>query len=236
MEIHLGRIGTEGENVRDSKLAPVRAILQWGVDNRLLDANSGERIVLAVKARAGERKRSFTDEEARVVLTAASPARDPVRRWVPWIYAYSGARLSEVCQLRFEDVYSAGGTWCIRFVAEAGELKTEGSERTIPIHPALTQPGFLAFVAQVGVGPLFANTPDRFDSRGGNGTKLLSKWVRNLGLTDTQILPRHSWRHRLKALGRRHGLAPDIVDAITGHGKRTVGDAYGDTKFQPCSG
>jgi hypothetical protein len=32
----------------------------------------------------------------------------------------------------------------------------------------------------------------------------------------------------LKTLGRRHGLAPDLVDAISGHAKRSVADAYGE--------
>ena len=221
--------GLKVKTIRDSKLAPVRAILQWGVDNRFLTANPGERISLVVKARAGERIRSFTDEEAQGILNAAARALDPVRRWVPWICAYSGARISEICQLRCEDIVQAGETWCIRFAVEAGQLKTEGSERTIPVHPALIQSGFLRFVASVGTGPLFTSlTPDRFGNRGGNGTKLLSRWVRKLGLKDTQLSPSHSWRHRLKTLGRRHGLAPDIVDSITGHGKRSVGDAYGE--------
>jgi hypothetical protein len=29
-------------------------------------------------------------------------------------------------------------------------------------------------------------------------------------------------------LGRRHGLMPDIVNAITGHHKKTVADSYGE--------
>jgi integrase len=76
---------------------------------------------------------------------------------------------------------------------------------------------------------LFADlAPDRFGSRGGTGTKILSRWIRSLGVTDKRISPNHSWRHRLKTLGRRHGLAVDIVDAMTGHGRKTVADTYGD--------
>ena len=45
---------------------------------------------------------------------------------------------------------------------------------------------------------------------------------------DPRLSPSHSWRHRLKTLGRRHGLAPDIVNAISGHGKKSVADAYGE--------
>jgi hypothetical protein len=32
----------------------------------------------------------------------------------------------------------------------------------------------------------------------------------------------------LKTLGRRYGLAVDILDAMTGHGRKTVADTYGD--------
>jgi hypothetical protein len=52
--------------------------------------------------------------------------------------------------------------------------------------------------------------------------------VRGLGLTDARISPSHSWRHRFKTLARRHGLMPDIVNALTGHHQKTVADAYGE--------
>jgi integrase len=82
------------------------------------------------------------------------------------------------------------------------------------------------FVALI---PLFAKLlPDRFGSRGGTGTKILSRWIRSLGVIDKRISPNHSWRHRLKTLGRRNGLAVDILDAMTGHGRETVADTYGE--------
>jgi len=93
----------------------------------------------------------------------------------------------------------------------------------------LIEQGFLKFVKKVGSGPLFAEIKlDRFGSRGGNGTKVLSRWVRLLGLTDPRLSPSHSWRHRFRTLGRRYGLAPDILDAITGHQRKTVADTYGE--------
>jgi hypothetical protein len=40
--------------------------------------------------------------------------------------------------------------------------------------------------------------------------------VRSLGVVDKRISPNHSWRHRIKTLGRRNALAVDILDAMTG--------------------
>jgi integrase len=182
-----------------------------------------------VKAKVAEAKRSFTDEEAATILRAAAKATDPVRRWVPWLCAYSGARLSEVCQLRAEDIRLIDEVWCMAFDPEAGSLKTRSSERAVPLHPALIESGFLTFAQNVKAGPLFASLPpDKFGKRGGNGTKVLGRWVRSLGLEDGRLSPNHSWRHRMRTLGRRYGLAPDIVDAITGHTRRTVTDSYGE--------
>jgi hypothetical protein len=56
--------GLRPKSIRDAKLAPVRAVLRWAVDNRQLPANPAERITMDVRVRAGEGQRSFTDEEA----------------------------------------------------------------------------------------------------------------------------------------------------------------------------
>ncbi|TXN82581.1 site-specific integrase [Methylobacterium sp. WL8] len=221
--------GLAAKTIRESRLAPVRAILRWGVDNRRLAENPAERITISVKQKPGQGKRGFTEAEARVILDAAAVEKDPVRRWVPWVCAFTGGRLSEVCQLRVEDIVEIEGTRALRFDADAGSLKNIGSERTIPLHSALIAAGFLEFVSSRKAGPLFPELPpDKFGKRGGNGTKVLGRWVRDLGLKDPRLAPNHSWRHRFKTLARNHGLAPDIADAITGHSHRSVGDRYGE--------
>jgi len=221
--------GLRPKTIQDAKLAPLRAILQWGVQNKLIPLNPAEGISLDVRSKQGEKKRSFTDAEAKLILRAALAEKDPVRKWVPWIGAYSGARVSEICQLRSEDIIQIDNIWCMKLDPEAGSLKTSGSERIIPLHPALIEAGFLKFAAKAKSGPLFAAlSPDKFGKRGGNGTKVIGRFVRQLGLTDTRLSPSHSWRHRIKTSGRKYGLAPDILDAITGHGARSVADSYGE--------
>lgn len=221
--------GFQPKTIRDAHLVPVRAILQWAVDNRKLPSNPAERITMDVKKKAATSRRGYTEPEAKIVLKAAAAEKDAVKRWVPWLCAYSGARVAEICQLRREDIVEIDRIWCFKIDPQAGSIKTAGSERAVPLHPALIEAKFLDFVRKVKKGPLFIDLPeDRFGSRGGNGTKVLGRWVRNLGLKDERLAPNHSWRHRLKTLGRRHGLAPDIVDAITGHQRKTVADTYGE--------
>ncbi|MEA1831277.1 site-specific integrase [Methylobacterium durans] len=221
--------GLSPKTIRDSNLASIRAVLKWGVQNRRLPTNPADGVTIRLKKDAGQGIRGFTDAEATTILRAAEAEQDPVKRWVPWVCAFSGARLSEVCQLRVQDISEVEGIAVMRFDAEAGSLKNTGSERTVPLHSSLIAAGFLDFVRNCEPGPVFQDlSPDKFGKRGGNGTKLLGRWVRRLGLTDARLAPNHSWRHRFKTLARKHGLAPDIADAITGHAHSSVGDRYGE--------
>jgi hypothetical protein len=46
--------GRRPKTIRDAKLAPVRAILQWAVDNRRLPGNPAARITIDIRVRAGK--------------------------------------------------------------------------------------------------------------------------------------------------------------------------------------
>ena len=221
--------GLSGRTIKYGKLAALRAVLEWGVRNRKLSENVAAKISVSGKSSAEGRKRGFTEDEAATVLAAANLAKPAYLHWVPWLCAFTGARVAEICQLRKEDIVEIAGIVCLKLVPEAGSLKNENSERAVPLHPALIERGFLAFVAKAKPGPIFIElTPDRFGSRGGNGQKLIGRWVRGLGLTDPRLSPSHSWRHRFKTVGRRVGMAQDISNALSGHGAKDVADLYGE--------
>jgi len=70
----------------------------------------------------------------------------------------------------------------------AGALKNRKSERIVPLHQALIDGGFLDFVSGVSFGSLLPSLPsDKLGKRGGNGTKVLGRWVCSLGLADPRL-------------------------------------------------
>lgn len=221
--------GLSAKTIAASKLGALRAIFQWAADNGVIPNNPFAKVSISVKKKPGERRRGYSDDEAAAVLRAAEKEESAHRRWVPLLCAYTGARVSEVSQLRKQDVVERQGIWCIQLTPEAGSLKNASSERVIPLHPRIVDAGFLKFVDKRGAGPIFSDVPpDRFGVRGGNMTKLVSRWVRDeLHIADPRVAPSHAWRHRFKTLCRRYGVSPDIGDALTGHTARTVADAYG---------
>jgi integrase len=206
-------------------IGELRSIWTWARRNRKLAFAENPFSGVAPKAkRRGQRPRGpFTREEARRVLEAARAERDPLLRWLPWAACFTGARLGELTQSVKEDVRREGsGPWFLH-IHEAGEgrtLKTEQSERQVPLHPALIEEGFLRYVqALPAASPLFPGLrPDRFGVLKGMATRKHGQWVRRVvGIVDKSKDPAHAWRHRFEDEGRRAGLPQEVLDALVGH-------------------
>jgi integrase len=228
------------KTVKDTYLSVIKTIYRWGYDNGKVRFNPAQKVSVLAPRKQVTREKGLNDQEAIAILKATltgsppnlSEERKLARRWVPWICAYSGARVNEITQLRAEDVYKVRGVWVIRITPEAGSTKTQQA-RTVAIHPHLLEQGFPA-VVEGKSGPLFYD-PGRY--RGGSSGnpqakkvgEYLARWVREIGVTDVKVMPNHGWRHRFKTQARLANMDPEIRDVIQGHSPRTVGEAYGDT-------
>jgi len=219
--------GLAWKTIQGSHLAAVSTVLEAAVGAKRLSVNPARGASGRHKSQRSNR-RGYTDEEAALILRATHQETNPVLRFIPVLCAYSGARLSEVCQLRKEDIFEDSGVWCMNFTSKAGSLKTDAAERTVPLHAAIVESDFLSFVTASGVGPLFKSIKeDTFGSRRTNASKIVGRYIRGLGITDHDLAPSHSWRHRFKSLGREYGLRQDVEAAIVGHAPQSVGDGYG---------
>jgi integrase len=215
-------------------------VFGWAVVNRKLTSNPALGVTIRLNRPAKLRSKGFTDAEANAILKAAlehkpgkeAPRTGAAKRWVPWLCAFTGARVGELAQLRKEDVTQQDGLWVIRITPEAGTVKTNEA-REVTLHPQLVAMGFPAFVARSSDGPLFL-TP----GAGGNvlgplqGIKnRLAEFARAV-VPDPNVAPNHGWRHRFKTVGMEAGIAPRILDAIQGQAPRSVADTYGDVTLK----
>ena len=217
-----GEAGPRGEprkakTINDSFLAPVRAMLAWAVDRDLVTGNPAAG-VKPLRADKGVvlRERSLTKQEQAIILrgTLAEPSpnlgryKAATRRWVPWLCAYTGARVGEITQARSEDVVKVDGVWTLNITPEAGTVKTNRA-RVVPLHDHLIEQGFLDFVACCD-GPMFYQLRPDAKPEVRPPYKLaankLAEWVRELGVTEVPQ-PNHSWRHTFKTLSRTVGIS-----------------------------
>jgi len=228
--------GLAKKTIVDGYLPAVRVALAVAHDDGAIAANPASGLRVRAPKAVQLRERDLSDYEAATILMAASgihsdrlaPEHALARRWVPWLCAYTGARVGEIAQLRAMDIRQEGEVWIIHITPEAGSVKT-GTARSVPIHSHLVEQGILALAKQGDATPLFY--------REGAGNEInpaskvraadLAKWVRTLGVDDPEVQPNHGWRHRFKTMSRAAGIPEYDADRIQGHKPRHEGGKYG---------
>ena len=228
-----------------------RALISYAHDQGYLKENLAAGLTFSTKGASSPRKRTYTSRQIEQLLngpvyTLKAPPRwrlDDYRFWLPLLGLYTGARLSELCQLRLGDIREELGVWVISISSSgARQLKTVDSERLVPYHKVIRRAEFLAFHQQ------------RLDATDGNLSATLfenlrvygdlspghtaSRWFRGsdkddkgylgqCGLGDDE-LTYHGLRHTFIQQFRRQKLDMLIGKALVGHADRSTTGGYGD--------
>jgi integrase len=230
--------GMANITVRDVYLAAVKATFQFEVDQGRLTQNPAKEVKVRVRKALEQRDKGFDGKEAETILSATlrkpssliSTEMAAARRWVPWICAYTGARVNEITPLTGRDFIVRDGIPMIRIRAENNKTR---SFREVPLHGHLVEQGLLDVAKSRGSRPLFYD-PRR--SRGGKDSnphfkkvgERLAEWVRSLGI-DGRVAPNHGWRHRFSSVARFVAMPQDVRNIIQGHAGVKVADSYGET-------
>lgn len=236
------------KTVNDIYLSALKSVFAWAFENDRLTENVAANVRQPKPRKVYGRERGFTAAEAEKVLQASrSYAATPdeqgrvresekmvnVKRWVPIICAFTGARVSEIIQLRKEDVTQVDDRWVVRITPDAGTVKS-GGYRDVPLHRQIIDEGFVELVEAAEPGPLFHNATEQEKFRGASVivSNKLSDWLRVSGLRPEGLQPNHAWRHRFKTSCRELGISDRVADAIQGHVGRTAADHYGDVTIR----
>lgn len=237
-----GRTGKvpSAKTVKDSDLSALKAVFEWAVANQLMATNPAAGVTIKVGKRRRVRSPGFTETEASTILRAAFSERETrdapnlvrAKRWVPWLCAFTGARVGEILQLRKQDIGRDGEYDFLEITPLAGPVKTDEARKVV-IHAQLVALGFLEFVAKAAQGPLFLKPATDGYHRGQMQAlkNRLSEHVRTL-VPDPNVAPNHGWRHRFKTIGIDVGISERVLDAIQGHRPRNVSASYGEVSLR----
>ncbi|QNL18853.1 site-specific integrase [Hyphobacterium sp. CCMP332] len=190
--------------------------------------------------RAPRKRRSFTAGELQSLFDATpySIQSDAEQLfdgayWVPLIALLSGMRLAEICQLWTDDIAAIDGIMAIRVKHDPDRgqrLKTNGSERIIPVHSELARLGLDRWAThRTADGPerLFPDIPI---SKSGSASDVFSKRfsyrMKRLGLTGRGLVF-HSFRHTFVDAMRNCGLDDATQKTIGGWAAKDVHSQYG---------
>jgi hypothetical protein len=94
------------KTIKESHLAAARSFYGWAVKRKKLKINPALDVHVDVRKKPKLRQPYFTDEERDLILSETlrtpsgreSPEFRAAKRWIPWICAYTGARVNEITQ------------------------------------------------------------------------------------------------------------------------------------------
>lgn len=228
-----------------------RAVMSYAHDQGYLAENITAGLTFSTKGAPVPRKRTYTPRQIELLLngpayTMSAPPRwrlDDYRFWLPLLGLYTGARLSELCQLRLGDIREELGVWVISISRSgARQLKTADSERLVPLHKVILSTGFMELHQRRLdetdgdlSAPLFENirvygdlSPGHVASRWFIGSSKDDKgYLGQCGLGDDE-LTFHGLRHTFINQFRRQKLDMLIGKALVGHADRSTTGGYGD--------
>lgn len=142
--------------------------------------------------------------------------------WVPLLGLFTGARLGELCQLTPDDVQTIEGIPAITITDEGDgkTVKTDAGTRAIPLHPELIRLGFLNY-AQRMKDQGSASLWPRMSLRKDKPSDYFGRWFlllrESVGLQGAGGISSHYFRHTVRTVMHRAGMAEATMDRITGH-------------------
>lgn len=226
---YLLQLDTTPKTARD-RLIWVKSLLNYAHrDLELTSRNVWNGIDISFKTT--KRRRPWTEVELTTLFSQPLFTEKKLPRnkkaggwaayWVPLIAVFSGARVSEICQLTADDIdtNTSHPTIKIRSRSEEQRLKTVNAERDIPIHPQLIELGFLNYVEQIKSAPaannLWPDLPKRNERSGGYFSQWFGEYLKTLELNGEVDF--HSFRHTVRTQLVINGVSEIVIDRLLGH-------------------
>lgn len=175
-------------------------------------------------------RRPWTPEELRLLFghplfTEYRLPRDPkagraAAYWIPLLGLFTGARVSELAQLTKGDLFLEAGELHMRITDEAAhqQLKTNASQRVLPVHPELIRLGLLRYwqgLEGPADAPLWPHLPFRTGKPGGYFSQWFGDLRREVGLSRYPDF--HCFRHTVRTQLAEACYPEAVKDRVTGH-------------------
>ena len=158
--------------------------------------------------------------------------------WIFLIGIFSGMRTNEMCQLRLSDVRKEKGIWFMH-VEESDQtsVKTQNAIRKVPVHPQLTELGFIDYV-----GNLKRKKKDRVlwqltKGRDGYGKQVSrhynERFLPELGIWEKYSKVLYCTRHTFINKLYSKNVDENIIKELVGHEREFTMKHYGGDPFSP---
>ena len=224
--------------IRDGYIAALKTVFSFAEERELIESNPAQNLKID-KARNDGRGTGFDPNELSKLfrlplfcgcqddetpLISGNHLIRDHRFWAPLIGLFTGARTTEIAQLKLDEVVLDDGLQhFIIQASEGGSLKTSAATRRIPMHAKLVELGLKSYVTelkQVGEHRLFPlwQKPKGKGYPDASSQRFFRRSIIPLITTRTKPRPNfHSFRNTMKDEMVRVGMPPAHQDVILGH-------------------
>ncbi|GGB58267.1 tyrosine-type recombinase/integrase [Shewanella inventionis] len=223
---------TQGRSYKSNKeyLAAIFQFFKWCQLMNYSNHNPFESVTVGQKpkAKANQGRNRWTASELKRLIrsTAFNDSTDDFK-WVTLMMLYGGLRPSEACQLLLSDIKQVDGVDCIS-VDDSGagqRIKNINAKRYVPIHSALLEQGFMAFVTQRKTQQiqLFDYKPvGIIEDWSKTYCKQLAKLQTEIGMQANKRPTAYSLRHTFIDEMKQLDISEHIVAQIVGHANPNI--------------
>jgi integrase len=223
---------TQGRSYKSNKeyLAAIFQFFKWCQLMNYSNHNPFESVTVGQKpkAKANQGRNRWTASELKRLIrsTAFNDSTDDFK-WVTLMMLYGGLRPSEACQLLLSDIKQVDGVDCIS-VDDSGagqRIKNINAKRYVPIHSALLEQGFMAFVTQRKTQQiqLFDYKPVGINEDWSkNYCKQLAKLQNEIGMQANKRPTAYGLRHTFIDEMKQLDISEHIVAQIVGHANPNI--------------
>lgn len=223
---------------RNKVVQSISTLMEWCADQGYVEKNYATKLSAKDNEKASEKRKAYSSEDigrllASPVYTKDTPSGEPEKFWIPLLALFTGARLNELCSLYLEDVQTIEGVPCIDINSNRADkkIKTESSERSVPIHPTLISMGFLGYVEKLKKENQQRLWPNLSFTRSNGYGGAFGKWYGHYSrkfITEDRKKVFHSFRHSLIDNLKQQEVDQKIIEAIDGHKDNSMtGGLYG---------
>ena len=176
----------------NNHLSKLGAIVRHGRDKGWIAGNPMSDLEVPDPIDPADKRDPFSVEQLNLIFArepwsdGGAKMRDrPSRYWAPLIAAFSGARLTEICGQRVDEMIVEDGVHAFHFRHRPNDRSIKnGKSRKVPVHPELLKLGFWDFVEEVraeGREHLFSDVKrDKLGKWGDHTSKWFTRQVKAL--------------------------------------------------------
>ena len=253
MELNLSQKETQTPQNINKRIGKLSVFANWGVRQGLLNNNPFSGMKFLLKKQPNKRQ-PFNNKDLRIILNPETYFKwtinfeHPFRKgrviynmpyyWIFLVGIFSGMRTNEIAQLRTQDIKKEKNIWFM-FVSESEEtkVKTENAIRKVPIHPQLTELGFIDYVGNVKrkkKDRIFWELKQERDGYAGNLSRHYNeRFLRAVGVWEKIVKVLYCTRHTFINKLYSEKVDENVIKVLVGHEKEFTMKHYGGEPFTP---